>query len=411
MKLNWSAIACCPIQLEEEQFKRLLQKGIWKHWAETLKPEEIVDYRRFYSGKAADIFRSKTSRRYTLHLKDSFYGKLVLEAEDPQVSISALTLVTFQSMSVAYIHYDLTELSNTNSLYEIDKAAFSFFPKSSNHELPVWRSEATGKSYSLNQWLGELLHCPSISSNENTEDWFGNELPRCIYLGTLCTNPLNELLVALASGANPLKKGYEISQEEYQRLDRNRFSVWKNWQCLMNEGKLIFAEINGGATTPLFENLISHQYYFDLFVAVLFQKISLNDFRHKLMADNSNEMNEALQAFRMNYRLNRYSTYPLSHRLYRYFSKSLDLEAEESLVFDEMTHMNESRLRELESRDGRLGGLFSILAALFLPATSIATIVALDDWKMDQTFWGISLGITAILIIASILVWFPFKKR
>lgn len=217
--------------------------------------------------------------------------------------------------------------------------------------------------------------------------------------------------MGLASGANPLKKGYELSNEEYQRLDESRFSVWKNWQCLMNEGNLVFAEFNEGATTPLYTNLISYQFYFDLFVAVLFQKISLNDFRHKLMADNSNEMNEALQEFRMNYRLNRYSTYTLSHRLYRYFATSLSLESEESLVFDEMTHMHESRLRELESRDGRLSALFSVLAALFLPATSIATIVALDDWEMDQKFWGISLGITGVLIIASILVWFPFKKR
>lgn len=411
MNLSWSAIACCPVQLGKSQLNCLLKEGIWKHWTADLKPEEVIDYRRFFSGKAADIFRAEAHGRYTLDLKYSTFGSLMLESGKQSVSITSLTLLVFQSMTIVYLHYELTGFTDLNGLYEIDKTAFSFFPRSSSHELPVWRSKATGKTRSLNLWLGELLNCPSISSNENTEDWFGSELPRCIYVGANHEVMIKDLLVGLAAGANPLKKGYVLSKEERQRLDESRFSVWDNWQCLMNEGKLIFVEVNCGETTPLFANLIIHQYYFDLFVAVLFQKVSLNDYRQKLMTNNSNEMNEALQEFRMNYRLNRYSTYSLSHRLYRYFAEKSDLETEESLVFEEMTHMHENRLRELENRESRLGGLFSILAALFLPATSIATIVALDDWKMDQKFWGISLGITAVLIVASILVWLPAKKR
>lgn len=399
-----------PITTTHKKIDEIVNKHWWEPWQNNLDSKDIKDKRRFFNRVTMDIFRPMSHKRWYLNFEKSPLKQLKLINEDGQqlAQIIGLELLKIGDTLVLYYTVKTSSLSESQA-YDTHRKLFSFFPKTSSAQLPIWSFGET--SQSLLSWLENFLDMKLEHGEDYVEDWMGHELPYCLHVESSGNNS-EKLLINFAAGANPSRTNYEISQQEYFQLQQQIFSVWSDWNCLQNNHRLIFCST--ADANALRANLFTHKYYIDLYVLALFQRIQYAYFQEQFSGADKRTFQllfREIKQFRKQYQLAHVSTYPLAQRLYDYFSHRLFLRKLDEQVFREIDFHNSEEQREQTDKYNTMLFSISVIAAVVLPLNSLSALFAIAPEQRDWAFWLTSaLSGIGILLVMLTPVWWRKRK-
>ncbi len=386
--------------------------------ADDLNAREIKDIRRFYTRSSADLLRPMKSGRFTLVQKSSEKPLFKLEqdnessSEQNSVVITKLQLLELGEMSLLYIHYESTTRYSAESVSRLNRTVFQWEPKTDRHQVCQWVSrdqEVKG----LKQHIGELLGISLDQDIHFGEDTFGHELVNCTWVKQVSGSEDNQTICVseLSAGIDVNDSRYKLSDNEKRRLINAQFDYWADWRCQLNLNRLVFVDVMP-TESSLTWNLSKNNYYLDLFAAVICQRTVLNRYKDEMMLCSHKQrgaLYERISNFRRQYKIAHISTYPFAERLYHYFCEQADLSDIEERTFMELEHNHTLWKQEREESSNTVLLLVSLVAALLVPASSIATIMALTNEQMNSLFWLLSGGITLVTVL--VMVWPPLKRH
>lgn len=414
---KWHGWGFFPLFISKQVFAKIVSDDKWQHWTKDLTVDEIKDKRRFYSRSCADLLRPIESGRFVIRqqsdTKPLFSLLLPSKSEDDEkvINISQLQLLSLGEVSLLYIHFDSLLTFTEADISKLNKTVFQWEPRTEKHKVSQWLS-AEGRTKGLKQHISELLDISLDQDSHYEEDAFGHELVNCTWIKQI--NGFEEdksiCVSELSAGIDSSDPRYKLSKTEKQRLVDSQFDYWADWRCQFNLNRLVFVD-QTPEESSLKWNLSNNHYYLDLFAAVIYQRTILNRFKDEMMLCSNKqrgELYERISSFRRQYKIAHISTYPFAERLYQYFCEQADLSSIEDKTFIELEHNHALWKQEREESTNMVLLLVSLVAALLVPASSIATIMALSDDQMTSVYWMLSGFVTFITII--VMIWPPFKR-
>lgn len=408
---QWHGWGILPLFIAKSAIKKLLKQQSWQHWSQTLSAEDIKDRRRFFTRLGAQLFRPETGGRHILNLADTSMGNLTLENGDITISLSTLTLIEFEEIGMVYFHMQSADEYATEQLAAINRMAFAWEPRTLQHSVNEW-TDIHGESKPLKQHMHKLLGINFDVESDYGDDAFGHELANCSWLKQAKKSSHQPLCVsALSAGIDIGNPRYQLAEAELQRLKQQQFSYWNDWRCQLNLGRLVFVDDTPTENSPLAFNLDIAQYYLDLFALVLLQKLMLGHLKEQLVLADAKQrvkLFRKIESFRRKYKVSLISTYPFANKLYRYFCQQSELETLEEKIFTELEYSHSLWREQRDETSNSMMLFISLIAAVLLPASSIATIFALSDAQMNENFWSIS-GLFTFITLAVIVL--PLLKR
>ncbi|MCW7553965.1 hypothetical protein NX722_15310 [Endozoicomonas gorgoniicola] len=257
------------------------------------------------------------------------------------------------------------------------------------------------------------MHLQSIGSHQYYgEDAFGHELINCSWIKKEKQHSSENLCVSqLSAGIDLSNPRYTLSDREIVNLQKRQFSYWKDWRCQFNLNRFVFLDETPGISSLQY-NLYEYHYYLDLFAIVIFQQISLNYFKDELILQNHKEKTilfKKISSFRSQYKMSHISTYPFAEKLYRYLCDEAGLDKIEEKSLSELEYSYALWRQEKQETNDSVLLFISLIAALLLPASSLATIFALTNEQMSVNFWSSTLLVTCITVLAVISP--PLRKH
>lgn len=409
---KWSSWGFLPVSLDKKAEKQVLIAQDWKSWADKLSSDEIRDIRSFYTRSAASIFRPIDSeKRFVLKMENSSAGVVELVSEEFEIQIQELQLLILDEISLIFIHMSSEREYSSEQIAKINRTVFSWSPRTIRHRLSLWKSN-DGVERTLREIMAELLTIQVDAEEHYSEDSFGHELASCILVSGNNKNSEGDLLSKLSAGIDLNNPRYELTQNEVNRLNSGQFDYWSDWQCQFNLNRLIFLDYTpSDEFSSLSFNLNQTNYYLDLFALVVYQKIMLKEFMDELVLGEKNKnefLYQRISRFRQKYKLSTVSTYPFAERLFGYIFRQAGIESIEEKTFTELEHSHQLWVQERSETNSSITLSISLIAALLLPASSIATIFALTNEQMNSYFWGGSFIITFFTVL--VILWPNFKK-
>lgn len=411
---KWQGWGLLPLFISQKVFSQIVSSAGWSHWAKGLSASEIKDVRRFYTRSSADLLRPLKSGRFTLMSDDrplfSFKDTVTLGC-DHQIDITKLQLVALGEMCLLYIHYESPATFSADCISRINRTVFQWEPKTEKHKVSQWINHDQ-QVKGLKQHISKLLGISLDQDVHYGEDTFGHELVNCTWVKQVTSFESKETICVseLSAGINVSDPRYKISEREKQRLNEAQFDYWADWRCQFNLNRLVFVD-QSPEESSLTWNLSNNNYYLDLFAAVVCQRTILNRFKDEMMLCSHKRrgaLYERISNFRRQYKIAHISTYPFAEKLYEYFCSQANLSEIEERTFVELEHNHSLWRQEREESSNTVLLLVSLVAALLVPASSIATIMALTDEQMNSVFWSLSGVITLATVL--VMVWPPFKR-
>lgn len=400
-KYLWSGWGVLPIILSNSQVKKLLALQPWQHWSENHDDCEVKDVRRFYTKICAESFRPLEDGRYRLDLNDTPFRSLFCFVNNQKVSFSSLQLIQLSEISLLYLHMNSDGPVAAEDISKINKDVFSWLPKTVESNVTQWKSSKS-EAGSLIECVSMLLGIDIDSDTTYGDDPFGHELANCSWLKLQGEEIAESLCVSsLSAGIDKLDPRYTLSDKEMHNLTENQFSVWKDWRCQLNGGRLVFVDETVGESS-LYYNLFKYNYYLDLFGMVIYQKLVLNHFKDELIVVTEKQrrsLYERIFNFRKSYKVSHMSTYPFAERLYQYLYTQAGIDKLEEKAFIELEHSYTLWKQEEDENKSMVVLCLSIIAALLLPASSFATIYSLTDEKIGISYLVLSSVFTLVTII------------
>ncbi|RAJ92969.1 hypothetical protein [Aliidiomarina maris] len=429
MSFHAHAIAILPLNLSHSEHDALLKRYAWRHWNDALSEQQVVDTRRFYNRSTVDWFRPLSSSdsdkqwrgRWQLDIADMALGKLTMAQRvngsppEADVRISGLSMLRLGNFTFMYLHMQAQALDSA-ALFALQRDMFSFFAKGSHSELPVWCShDSSGTEQPLIAWVEAFLGRSIGGSDGYMEDWLGHELPYCLYVtGQDVAKPIDvgNMAVNLVAGANPFKAHYQLATQEQTRLEQQGFAMWQQWQCVQAYHRLVF--VSDEPAPALQTNVFEAQYYVDLYVLALYQRIQYERFQEQLSEakpQNFAQLNEAIMQFRQHFNLTHVCSYPLAQRLYDYIAAQLGLRTLEQRIFNEIDYQHQHAQRRQQDKYNVMLFTISVLAAVALPLNSLSALMALTPAQRDNSFWVmVSSAILVVLLIMLIPVFIRRRR-
>lgn len=403
---QWHGWGMLSLVLTNKCVKDILSNQPWLHWSQGCGDDDIKDYRRFFSRFGAQVFRPLQGGRYKLNLAASDFGQLVLRDSEKTISLTDMTLIRFDEITMLYFHMQGHENYDAEALSDINRKAFAWQPRTKDHSVTAWENQ-DGSTRPLKDHIGELLGVEFDTENDYGDDVFGHELANCTWM-KLKEESDDKLpcVSELSSGIDLTNPRYKLAEVELDRLRENQFSYWYDWRCQLNLTRLIFVDDTVGESSPLESNLKKYQYYLDLFALVLLQKNMLSHFKEQLVLSDAKHrkgLYRKIEAFRRGYKVSQISTYPFANKLYNYFYEQAELDSLEEKTFTELEYSHSLWREEREEMGNTVMLLISLIAAILLPASSVATIFALTESQMNETFWVISAIFTVITLLVIML--------
>ncbi|MGF1748469.1 hypothetical protein [Vibrio cionasavignyae] len=414
---KWQGWGFLPLFISKKSFLDIVRSGNWKHWSEELQDHEIKDIRRFYTRASADLLRPMKQGRYVFEAKANDRPLFSLARNQQSlnhsfsVCITKLQLLQMGEVSLLYLHFESTESLSAANISELNRTVFQWEPRTERHNVCLWE-DSEQQQKGLKQHIGDLLGLPLGNNSHYEEDAFGHELVSCSWVKQVNNfEQSNAICVSeLSAGINFSNPRYKLSETETQRLVENQFHYWSDWRCQFNLNRLVFVDQTPGESS-LNWNLSTNHYYLDLLAAVICQRTTLGRFKDEMILSPNKQrakLYERISLFRRSYKMSHVSTYPFAERLYQYLCCQADLELIEQKAFVELEHNHALWKQEKDESSNTVLLLVSLVAALLVPASSIATIMALTKEQMNLTFWAISGTIT--LVTAIVMIWPPLKR-
>ncbi|GAA4888469.1 hypothetical protein [Ferrimonas pelagia] len=411
---QWTGWGLLPLVLSERQSRPLLSRQPWTHWSEGLDAIQIKDTRRFYTRSTASILRPVKGGRFTLDLAQTDKGCLTLVDEGVTVRLVALQLLIVEGAALIYFHFVSEGTYDAETIARINRTVFAWHPRTHTHSLPDW-TDVHGQLNTLRDHLSTLLAIPLDEERDYGEDAFGHELVNCCWVKNTEAvgerSETSDLCVSkLSAGVDLANPRYSLSPKELERLQGQQFCYWRDWRCQFNLNRLVFVDETPGRSS-LQLNLCQNHYYLDLFAMVILQRIYLNHFKDELILGAAKERSQLFQRisdFRRRYKVSHMSTYPFAEKLYQYLCDQAGLKEIEEQTFTELDHSHTLWRQEKEETNGSVLLFVSLIAALLLPASSLATIFALNKEQMGLPFW---LGSGVITLLTLIFVVLPPLRK
>ncbi|UWZ98820.1 hypothetical protein [Vibrio splendidus] len=414
---KWQGWGFLPLFISKKSFLDLVSSGNWKHWSEDLQDSEIKDIRRFYTRATADLLRPMKQGRYVFEAKMSDSPLLSLVPNQQSLShkfsvcITKLQLLQMGEVSLLYLHFESSDSLSASSIAELNRTVFQWEPRTERHSVCLWEDSEQQKK-GLKQHISDILSLPLDNNSHYEEDAFGHELVSCSWVKQVSNFDQSDAICVseLSAGINFSNPRYKLSENEKQRLIENQFHYWSDWRCQFNLNRLVFVDQTPGESS-LNWNLATNQYYLDLLAAVICQRTTLGRFKDEMILSPNKQrarLYERISLFRRSYKMSHVSTYPFAERLYQYLCCQADLELIEQKAFVELEHNHALWKQEKDESSNTVLLLVSLVAALLVPASSIATIMALTKEQMNLTFWAVSGSIT--LITAIVMIWPPLRR-
>jgi hypothetical protein len=408
---QWHGWGILPLFIAKSVLKKTLRQQPWQQWCQSLSDDCIKDRRRFFSRLGAQFFRPLSGGRYELDLANTTVGGLSLQTNDVSITLGALTLIEFEDVVMLYIHMQSHDEHDAKQLSVINRMAFAWEPKTLHHSVNDW-TDQHGVCKPLKQHIRELLGIDLDQECSYGDDAFGHELANCTWFKqTKPSTHQSPCVSEFSAGIDISNTRYQLADTELQRLKQQQFSYWNDWRCQLNLGRLVFVDDTPTESSPLTFNLKQAQYYLDLFALVLLQKLMLGHFKEQLVLANAKQrvkLFRKIELFRRKFKVSLISTYPFANKLYNYFCQQSELDFLEEKIFTELEYSHSLWRGEREEMSNSMMLFISLIAAVLLPASSIATIFALSDTQMNSYFWGIS-SLFTLLTLAVIVQ--PLLRR
>ena len=407
---QWSGWGILPVALKPAELASTLSQQPWQHWTEDLSDNEIKDIRRFYTRSSANVFRPLKDGRYSLDIAATDMGHIKTTIEGVEVVLSKIQLITLDEIAICYLHMVTEKEIAKTCVSKVNRGAFQWQPRTQYHQVTQW-CDQHGNEACLTEWMSDLLHTVIDGDKSYGEDAFGHELASCSWVRRTEKDGDEGICVSeLSAGIKLNDPGYVLAQQEYQRLYSNQFSVWKDWRCQYNRGRLVFVEDSCECST-LQANLSQFSYYLDLFAMVIYQKIMLTYFKDELVLGEESTRNllyTRIASFRRKYKVSHMSTYPFAEELYQYLHRQAGIEKLEEKAFIELEHSYALWKKESEDINSRVIYFISLIAALLVPTSSVATIFALNEKQMSLGFWIASSLLTGVTFV--VILW-PLVRK
>ncbi|ASK79392.1 hypothetical protein CF386_10045 [Paraphotobacterium marinum] len=417
-EFNWKGWGLIPLFCSKKEFKKIVSGDLWQHWAHDLKDEEIKERRRFYTRSCADLFRPIESGRFVTKLGHnskplfSFVQSFNNEYDEKIININQLELLALGEIYILYIHFDSPSIYTATEISKINRTVFQWEPRTEKHNVSQW-TDKEGKRQNLKKHISTVLGFRLNQNRLYEEDTFGHELVNCTWIKQINGfNTGNTICVSeLSAGIINQDQRYKLSVKERERLTDNQFDYWADWRCQLNLNRLVFID-QAQNESSLNWNLSKHQFYLDLFVSVISQRTSLNRFKDEMMSCSNKQrgsLHERISLYRRYYKIVHISTYPFADKLYQYFCQQADLSEIENKTFIELEYNYSLWKQEKEESTYMVLLFVSIVAALLVPASSIATIMALNYEQITSPHFLIISGL--ITFITILVMIFPLFKR
>lgn len=401
---SWNGWGFLPIPLNQKSTKMLLEENSWKPWYEGKNENQIKDIRSFYSRSAVQIFRPLTiPGRMELDLSDTLTGHLELVHEEYKIKIDRLQLVCFDEVSLIYVHLSSHKKYTAEQISNLNRSVFSWRPRSVLHKVSLWRDQQ-GNECSLNQYITTTLGIFFDEEVDYSDDFFGHELASCTLI-TGSPESKGELCVSeLSAGIDITNKRYALNHGALESMRANQFNYWDDWTCQFNLNRWVFLDHTPeDAFSSLSYNLGVNNYYLDLMALIVYQKIMMNKFIDDLTLSSdkkNNSLYKKIASFRQKSKIGSVSTYPFAQELYKYLNIQAGIEDMENRTFDELEHNYRFMKQEKADIANSVTLWVSLIAAILLPASSIATIFALTNSQMNTAFWSLTTVFTLFTLIA-----------
>ncbi|TPE48589.1 hypothetical protein FJM67_13220 [Maribrevibacterium harenarium] len=416
-KYHWQGWGLLPLFISKTVFNKIVAAPGWFHWSEGLGQDQIKDLRRFYTRAAADLMRPMSSGRFVFTSMDGDTPLLTMvptyseQIGSASINVTKLQLIALGEVSLLYIHFESSSQFDMHAVSELNRVVFQWEPRTQAHQITRWRNQ-DGHVRPLKQQISDLIGIVLEQDSHYEEDAFGHELVNCSWIRQMDNSGLGENLCVsdLSAGINLSDPRYQLSDQEKKRLLDNQFSYWADWRCQFNLNRLVFVDQTEGDSALAF-NLSGNNYYLDLLAAVIGQRATLNRFKDEMVLCSNKQrgnLYERIAIFRKQYKISNISTYPFAERLYQYLCYQTDLELVEEKTFVELEHNYALWKQEKEDSSNAVMLLVSLVAALLVPASSIATIMALSKSQMNLLYWSLSGGITLVTVL--VMIWPPLKR-
>ncbi|EHV9705091.1 hypothetical protein WOC09_02265 [Vibrio parahaemolyticus] len=411
---KWQGWGLLPLFISKKAFSQIISSAGWSHWAKGLSTSEIKDVRRFYTRSSADLLRPLKSGRFTLTNGEeplfTLANSSLLDCGH-QVNITKLQLLELGEIYLLYIHYESPLTFSADSISKLNRSVFQWEPKTEKHKVSQWMRSGQ-ETKGLKQHISELLDISLDQDTHYGEDTFGHELVNCTWVKQVTSFESKETICVseLSAGINVNDPRYKLSASEKQRLIETQFDYWADWRCQFNLNRLVFVD-QTPEESSLTWNLSNNNYYLDLFAAVVCQRTALKRFKDEMILCSHKRrgaLYERISKFRRQYKIAHISTYPFAEKLYGYFCNQARLSEIEESTFVELEHNHSLWKQEREESSNTVLLLVSLVAALLVPASSIATIMALTDEQMNSVFWSLSGVITVLTVL--VMIWPPLKR-
>ncbi|WP_252179486.1 hypothetical protein [Endozoicomonas sp. 4G] len=399
---KWVGWGFLPLMLSKDQIKKILSAQPWKHWTSNLSPEQIKDIRRFYTRPSAEKLRPLDGGRYFLKMDSSSLGQLHCSTDQYQITLERLQLLVINDVCLLYFHVNSSLNYEGSAISSINRSAFSWQPKTKNSHCTNWKNK-TGDSGTLYEHICKILTISLENDDYYSNDVFGHELINCSWIKSEGELSYDKLCISqLSAGIDLSNPRYTLSNEEIGKLRNRQFSHWKDWCCQFNLNRFVFLDQTPGVSSLQY-NLFEYHYYLDLFAMVIFQRISLNHYKDELILGSKKSKTalfKKISRFRSQYRISHISTYPFAQKLYQYLCDEAELDKIEEKSLSEIEYSYALWRQEKQETNDSVLMFISLIAALLLPASSLATIFALNNDQMGSLFWFSTALVTIITFLA-----------
>lgn len=410
--VNWSTFLVIPVNLSDEDRKRLQDADGWRSWVSRLTQEQQTELNhtaKFLIPSCRDIFMPTVDgRAQSCRWTTKTSPIKLLDARGQAVAlVDWADLFWLPATQILLIKVTALNALQPEDLSLIAADAAQWHPRKPNTPVPQWRHGE--KTIPLRELvLSQLLGLPAdrLLEADDGVHWFGAAVPRF----NLCHFPdgwpdddtLATLIPPLGLWLPKLTPGYGPNDQTQSSILSSYVQDWENWRLYewQNCATLILA---GPPAFGQPEN--TEELYLLLFLAVCYQQVRLTWFVDTAATSKTalRDLRRDFADFRRRFLPNFMTTYPTGARIYGFLRKVNALPELQREIEEEIHTADELERLELGRVENATMVTLTGLAALFMPATLVTGIFGMNDpdlLKLNPYVWGAAIGVYALAIAA-----------
>jgi len=404
-----------PVCLNQNDYERMTVLG-WQAWVARLTHDRrdllaadseffISSARDWYMPAGPDVWGSK---RWTFPL-ETYHETPRLIGQDGNAVAEVVwaDVFRFPETAMLVIHLSACRKVDDAEIRWLSKTVSEWLPKHEGDQLVTWRvggrDVGTLRDWAMAGPLG-LSDQQDIRRVNGALHWFGNVAPTLVLLHRPAvpdfrSPELTALVTHLCLGVEDEVEQYGPSENIRAAIAGQFVQEWENWRLHEWRNRMVLVyggEARGGQP----EN--TRRYYVPIVASVLYQRITITNYLDRFMggAEDDGALRRAFTRFRRDFLAHRISSYPLGNRVYEFLREVNRIPETFKDVEDELQTADQLTRLDLERQETGLVRNLTILAAVFVPASTISSIYGADQdqiYKLNTWFWKISGAATLVV--------------